>query len=304
VGGTYPGPWIHNVTCGKSNACTRHDVGVKNFTINANIFPWNLLECWNVTMDHLTFNLAGGIVNSDQWGVNTAEHWTLSNTTLNWTRGGHIRNQETNQRESGNVLWQNVTIQIPPGDTGGWKSLSFAEWTFYVTYDHVNFPNLVPDPSGSQTGAFVMGGIHNTLSNSTLTMNGNFNTSHCGSPPVCGIVVTSYGNLRGYEGYYTIQNNVITGRADGGTMMSVISSGAAPSNSNIVSGNQTKITGGNAYSLVMWIPSIGYTVSGNTNNGAVAGSGMFFNGTGSNCSITDNSNFVRYTGGTGCTKRP
>jgi hypothetical protein len=150
----------------------------------------------------------------------------------------------------------------------------------------------------------MMGGIHNTLSNSTLTMNGNFNTSRCGNPPSCGIVVTSYGNLRGYEGYSTIQNNVITGRADGGTMMSVISSGAAPANSNIVSGNQTKITGGNAYSLVMWTPSTGYKVSGNTNNGAAMGSGMFFNGTGSNCSIADNSNFVKYAGGTGCTKPP
>jgi hypothetical protein len=87
-------------------------------------------------------------------------------------------------------------------------------------------------------------------------------------------------------------------------MMSVISSGAAPTNSNIVSGNQTKITGGNAYSLVMWAPSTGYTVTGNTNKGDVTGSGMFFNGTGSNCSITNNGNFVTYTGGAGCTKRP
>ena len=115
-------------------------------------------------------------------------------------------------------------------------------------------------------------------------------------------MVTSYGNLRGYEGYYTIQNNVIIGRADGGTMMSVISSGAAPSNSNIVSGNQTKITGGNAYGLVIWQPSTGYTVNGNTNNGAAIGSGMFFNGTGSNCSITDNINFGTYVGGIGCTR--
>jgi hypothetical protein len=31
---------------------------------------------------------------------------------------------------------------------------------------------------------------------------------------------------------------------------------------------------------------------------------MFFNGTGSNCSIADNSNFAKYAGGTGCIKRP
>jgi hypothetical protein len=312
--GSYPGPWIRNVTCGKSTyglysppSCTIHDVGAKNFTVNANIFPWNINESWGITFDNITWNLSnctpcgGGVQDSDQWGINTAMHWTLSNSTLNWQRNGSIQNQEAHQRESGYVLFKNVTIQIPPGDTGGWTSISSAEWVYEDTWDNVTLPNLVRDPTGAQTAAFMIAGSHNTVKNSHITLTGGFNTARCGSPPSCGIVVTSYGNLRGYEGYYTIQNNTITGRADGGAMMSVISSGAAPANSNIVSGNQTKITGGNAYSVVMWIPSIGYTVTGNTNNGAVAGSGMLFNGTGSNCSITNNSNLVMH-GGTGCTR--
>ena len=304
VGGTYPGPWI------RVTPTTRHDVGVKNFTINTNIFPWQILEAWNVTMDSLTFNLqncgacGGGIQDSDQWGVNTALHWNLTNSTLNWTRGGFKNNQETNQRESGYVLWQNVTITQPAGDAGGWTSMSYAEHVFRTTYDNVTLTGLIPDSTGAQQGAFLMGGSHNTLKNSHITLNENFVTtgSGCGSPGACGIVVTSYGNLAPYEGRYTVTNNVVTDAADGhGSMIALVDS---MNGADVVSGNTTNIlstSNGTTYGFFLYSPYTCFTVSGNTNSGG-AGLGMSFTGADSSCTISNNTGYVTYAGGSGCTK--
>jgi hypothetical protein len=294
---SHSAPWIDNVTCGKGNAgaCTMHDMGLQNLTINAVDQPFIISESWGITMDGLTFNIKdpGG-----EWGVNTAEHWSFTNSTLTYDRQGGFGFQETHQRDSGHVLWQNVTLQALPG-TGGWVSIGCAEYTFNITYDNVTLPSLYPDPSGTQQGAVVMGGIYNTMKNSTITMNGDFNATNVG----CGIVIDTDGDERGFDGFYTFQNNTINGTANGGGMIAVTSASSSNPSGYIISGNTLNIGSGGAgtFGIANSLGG-GFTMDGNINPGSTTGSGVFvFNGGASSCAVTNNTGFGTYATGA-CTQ--
>jgi hypothetical protein len=231
-----------------------------------------------------------------EWQVNTAEHWTLTNSTITYDRHGMSSGQETHQRDSGHVLWQNVTMKAKPG-TGGWTSIGASEHLFNVTYDNVTLPSMYPDPSAGQSDAFEFGGIYMTLKNSTITMNGNFNAPNS----LCAIISDANWQ-RGFDGYYTFQNNTINGTANGAAMIAVGSSFSTDPHNYIISGNKFNIGpgGDGTYGVVVnWLNG-GFTIDGNTNVGPTAGAGIVANGSG-NCAVTNNTRFGTYFTGA-CTQ--
>jgi hypothetical protein len=326
--GGHPGPWIINTTCGKTpppppghyssggpGPCTIHDNGIKNFTINTNLEPFNWQETWNTVSDSLIINMAtcaicgGDVLN--EFNIDTVLHWNWTNSTYTQQRNGLVFNEEAMQRESGYVLWQNITIGIPPGDTGGWTSWSYGETDFNCTWDHMTFNNAVPDPSGFVPYFIAMSGVNNAVTNSTINFQGVFNNA--GSTPWVGIISPSTGNqgLHHFDGPYTITGNTINATvSNGGSIIGIWTCqdpGLPPLGTcgpTTINNNIINITpGGNVFPILMYTPISGFSIQGNQNVGQT-GDGIYVKGAGSNCTIANNGTsgpFVTYIGGSNCT---